>query len=665
MNRASRHAGVEPEAELPRRRGCIVAVSVAALAFGAFFCASPILAQGAARHYYLNQLIYPHDYVPGKNSFVFQELLRGDRKTLLELPGSGSVRHLWFTWAQARETDRLATDSAKILLRVFVDGEARPSLAGPIDEICLAAEIQGARYVPQPAFNFKRSYNLYLPIYFARGIRIEIQALGDFRQFYAQLDYRVTSRPERSALLVSENTGTKLTIKYVGADPPSFHDAEAPSDTLPVTAWHATIRARGGSESYELRGPAIVRRLAFEGEGLDDLEASIRWDGEDQPAVSAPLKYLFGGFDTLALETRANQRICHFPMPFLRRARFTLRNGGNLERSVVLRITLDRKTALTAAPYQFHAQFSEIDPSPGYRDFQVVATRGEGHFVGITLFDSGHDHGGGDTALLDAGTASPRVLHGICGEDYFSFAWFGTGRMHMLAGAPEQSRRYRFHLENPYPFHRSMIFTFGAFAGLHPEAVAFWYQRPPRVLSNSWIAPDATWRVFGPVGLGQRIPDDVGGNTIEAEVPIVRTERFRVGWEDAEMAQGFVDLSHHYRHYIMQREGTGFVAGRCRLKAVMFVRSPRYANVEAILGHDDAIELSLNDARIVRLVAGSGFLPSSVQMRLRPGWNKISLILDNDENTDWRWLGFSLAFRAKQPVLQGLEFSTNRGEGAK
>lgn len=40
----------------------------------------------------------------------------------------------------------------------------------------------------------------------------------------------------------------------------------------------------------------------------------------------------------------------------------------------------------------------------------------------MNLFDSGHNHGGGDARLVDAGSVEPKVLHGICGEDYFGFA---------------------------------------------------------------------------------------------------------------------------------------------------------------------------------------------------------------------------------------------------
>src|SRR3974390_184880 len=52
-----------------------------------------------ARTYFLSDLVKPHRYTPGKNSFLFQTLHEGQKKTLLELTGSGSIRHLWSTWS--------------------------------------------------------------------------------------------------------------------------------------------------------------------------------------------------------------------------------------------------------------------------------------------------------------------------------------------------------------------------------------------------------------------------------------------------------------------------------------------------------------------------------------------------------------------------------------
>jgi hypothetical protein len=71
----------------------------------------------------------------------------------------------------------------------------------------------------------------------------------------------------------------------------------------------------------------------------------------------------------------------------------------------------------------------------GYRQHQVLYARGRGHWLGMAPYNTGHDHGGGDFAVLDAEADAPAFLHGINGEDYFTFAWFGRGAHHPLAAA--------------------------------------------------------------------------------------------------------------------------------------------------------------------------------------------------------------------------------------
>ena len=189
-----------------------------------------------------------------------------------------------------------------------------------------------------------------------------------------------------------------------------------------------------------------------------------------------------------------------------------------------------------------------------------------------------------------------------------------------------------------------MIFTFGVFAGLHPKGVAFWYERAVSHPSRLWLAAEAPWEVFGPVATGDAIPDELGDRMIETAVPIGKPERLKVGWNKAEMVRGFLDLSHHYRLYITTSEGSGFIAGKCRLKAVTFIHSPREVKLEALVGHDDALKVSVNDAPSISLPERVGFQPSRIKLQLRSGWNKLALVLDNDENVDWRWLGFLAGF---------------------
>ena len=46
-----------------------------------------------------------------------------------------------------------------------------------LDEVFRAAEATGDRYVPEPAFNYQGAFNIYLPIFFQGGLRVEIEAL--------------------------------------------------------------------------------------------------------------------------------------------------------------------------------------------------------------------------------------------------------------------------------------------------------------------------------------------------------------------------------------------------------------------------------------------------------------------------------------------------------
>jgi len=577
----------------------------------------------SARDSCLRDLPRPHRYAPAKNSFLLQHLRPGDRRTLLNIDGAGSVRHIWSTWSIAGDASDTAPPGAAYL-QVFVDGEKTPSIAGAIDQLCRAAEATGEKYVPFPAFIYKGAWNTYLPIFFSRGIRIELEARRDMDEFYTQIDYRLTPVAETAARLVSDHGALKYTAAF------------GPADAPPARTSAATLTGRG---PFVIRGPGTLRRLTIRGDNLDQRTLRIWWDGDAQPAVDAPIRYFFADFNNAAIETRPGERTCFFPMPFRGEARIDIDGPASVE------YELD-KTPPAADEAYFHAAFRDSDRTLGYAQYLALAVRGEGLFVGMNLFDSGHNHGGGDAALIDADSDSPRMLHGICGEDYFSFAWHHTGTMTPLTGAPVHERRYRLHLENPYPFHQSFQFLFGMFAGLHPKSVAFWYQAPAAGEGGEWLAPEIPWQALGPLGAG-------GGVSIKEPVTL------REQWQDAPMRFGFLDVTYLFRHYIYTDSGTGFVPGASHTNLRTFVDSPTARNVPAILGHDDAVVLTMNGKTVATLPAREGFHGSRTELPLRAGWNSLEVTLANEENVDWRWCGLSLAF--EKTAARGVRFSTSAG----
>ena len=139
---------------------------------------------------------------PAKNSsstkllpqrFLVEHLHRGDRKTLLDLSFNGEVRHIWSTRSiPGNDSDIPAP--GRVLLRIFLDGESKPAISGPLDELSRSPEATANRFMPLPAFNFKGAFNIYLPIAFSRGIRVEIEAADEIAEFYVQIDYRTEVR---------------------------------------------------------------------------------------------------------------------------------------------------------------------------------------------------------------------------------------------------------------------------------------------------------------------------------------------------------------------------------------------------------------------------------------------------------------------------------------
>jgi hypothetical protein len=604
-----------------------------------------------SRTRYLSGLLEPHRYEPGKNSFLFQTLHKGQRKTLLELTGSGSVRHLWSTWSIPGSDD---VPAGRVLLRVYIDKEPRPSMVGTIDELCRAAQKTGTAIVPFPAFIYKDAYNFYLPIYFSGSIRIEAEALDEINEFYTQIDYRIDQEKKYSARLVSESSPAGLTLRYAGNAPLSEQQTDA--FHLSHSMHRLTCNPSKASCEFSMKGPGVLRELTLRGDAPPDLELEIYWDNDSSPSVKAPTKYLFSDFINAAVDSRNGEMTSYFPMPFRRKARIVLNSPSKTPFRLDVDCSVEQEASVNT-PY-FHALYHAAERTLGYSQYPVLRIRGDGLFVGMNLFDSGHNHGGGDVALIDAGTTHPLVLHGICGEDYFGFAWHHVGTMTPLTGAPVHERRYRLHLENPYPFSESIQFLFGTFAGLQPKSVAFWYEFRPTSQRQEWTGLDAQWKVLGPLGPQTFPPNSVDEKEYRTTVAINKPLDLSERWQDAQMQSGFLDLTYHFRHYTLTESGTGFVPGVSRTALTTYIHSNANGTVNAILGHDDEVLVQTNGTTLETIPRNVGFAPSSLQIPLRKGWNSLQLVLSNDENTNWRWAGVSLAFERNQTQDLSVTFSS-------
>ena len=117
----------------------------------------------------------------------------GATLTLLDTDGPGAVSHLWFT-ISSREHYHLK----RIVLRIYWDGEATPSVEAPIGDFF---GLGLGEYHPWESellsVGSEKSLNSFFPMPFARHARVTVtnegkEAIGSF---YYNIDYHTDSQP--------------------------------------------------------------------------------------------------------------------------------------------------------------------------------------------------------------------------------------------------------------------------------------------------------------------------------------------------------------------------------------------------------------------------------------------------------------------------------------
>jgi hypothetical protein len=259
---------------------------------------------------------------------------------------------------------------------------------------------------------------------------------------------------------------------------------------------------------------------------LKRLVLRMYWDGEASASVEAPIGDFFGlglgdyfQFESIPLAVASDKALnCFFPMPFRKRARITVSNEGK-EDVDAFYFNIDYQAwnkDLAPDTLYFHAQYRQATPAKGWtnqwdsndatpviekknldgqNNYVWLEAGGEGHFVGVTMSILQNQDGWwgeGDDMFFVDGEKRPSI-NGTGSEDYFLGAWdFGDHPFsYALFGAPvkgtefagSRSSVYRFHLDSPIPFTRSLRATIEHGHANHRSdnffSVAYWYQKEP------------------------------------------------------------------------------------------------------------------------------------------------------------------------------------------
>jgi hypothetical protein len=307
---------------------------------------------------------------------------------------------------------------------------------------------------------------------------------------------------------------------------------------------------------FDQAGPGEVTHLWMtisspEDFHLKKLVLRMYWDDEPTPSVEAPVGDFFGlglgdyfNFQSAYLAVAPDKALnAFFPMPFAHRARITITNEGK-ENVDNLYYNIDYRAYAKPLPVgtlYFHAQYRQQTPPANWNgkvtnnydeatlarknldgrdNYTWLEARGEGNYLGVTMSVLQNQDGWwgeGDDMFFVDGAKLPSI-QGTGSEDYFLGAWdFGTeGFSYLSFGAPpkgpervgSRSSVYRFHIDSPIPFTRSIRATIEHGHANHRMdnfySVAYWYQTEPHApLPALPPVEERLPRVYGPAKLAQ------------------------------------------------------------------------------------------------------------------------------------------------------------------
>ncbi len=267
--------------------------------------------------------------------------------------------------------------------------------------------------------------------------------------------------------------------------------------------------------------PAFLRALVLR----------MWWDGEAYPSVETPLGDFFGvghgrtvNFTSLPLQMSPQDGRsfnCWFPMPFASGARIAVSSDcADHDAVLYYHIDYEEHAQIPADVLRFHAQWRRENPTQstlplrddnfdewysggtntdGVENYTILEAEGAGHYVGCSLnIVNGHPdaryswYGEGDEMIFIDGERWPPSIHGTGTEDYAGSAWSPTqpfsAPYHGLPLAGGENYRgcstlYRFHIEDPIVFERSIRVTIEHGHANHRaddvSSTAYWYQTEP------------------------------------------------------------------------------------------------------------------------------------------------------------------------------------------
>lgn len=285
-------------------------------------------------------------------------------------------------------------------IRVFIDDRKTPEIDMPFIDWF---EKQPGDIPPlnlsELSMRLSRGRNSYIPIPFQKSCRIELAP--DWGAYY---HFTYTLFPAGTRMPSYGERFTKDGMIALAETDRFLYDR---GETLSGNGIKAdrTVLPKQTAVVFKAEDAGAITEFAVDPEGADLTHIVLRmyWDGQQLPAVEAPLVEFFGGaqgyvhYRCLPMSMERARYTCRFVMPFAQGCRVEVANLGSQAQTVHFHWTVETCDALEPGTMRFHAKYHRgywggLDQSrfvPGgdrWPDWPMLLVHGAaGRFLGVHL----------------------------------------------------------------------------------------------------------------------------------------------------------------------------------------------------------------------------------------------------------------------------------------
>lgn len=436
----------------------------------------------------------PSEFLPTENGGV----------VLGEINGPGVI---WRIWSARPESGHV---------KIYIDGAEEPVIDLPFEQYFDGSTAPFDQ--PGLVYEAARGMNNYVPISFSKSCKIV--AMPGWGRYY---HFNYTTFPEGSVIepfsmeMGQENKNALYAandqLEFSGKYPYPENEKDVLIDEK------LQIKAGATANLCELKGPAAIKSLIIKTyfdsreqseEMLRKMVIRMRWDGQKDDAVWAPLGDFFGStpglndYKTYTMGMDANLMYAYWFMPFAESAVIEIVNESPYDFDMSYLIThapLDKPAEQYGHFHaKWHRDIMKVDTTR-WPDWTLLRTEGRGRYVG-TMLNVWNPRGGschtlshpggawwgeGDEKFFIDGEKFPSTF-GTGTEDYFGYAWGDPAYYEKPYIAQSYTREnthqtvMRLHISDNLPFQESFDgYLEKYFFNSWPtqfSAMVYWYLSP-------------------------------------------------------------------------------------------------------------------------------------------------------------------------------------------